>query len=169
MTSGLQATSIERDGHLVWTYSDGGRTEAGFKGETGDCVVRSIAIAADLPYREVYDALHQMTRSDKKYIQRLVNYGGPQYANRRASPREGILRRYYEPYLFGLGWVWTPTMKIGGGCKVHLTRDELPSGRLVVTVSKHLCAVIDGTVHDTHDPSRDGTRCVYGYYSIPSE
>jgi hypothetical protein len=24
--------------------------------------------------------------------------------------------------------------------------------------------VIDGVVHDTHDPRRGGTRCVYGYY-----
>jgi hypothetical protein len=24
--------------------------------------------------------------------------------------------------------------------------------------------VIDGVIHDLYDPSRDGTRCVYGYY-----
>jgi len=24
--------------------------------------------------------------------------------------------------------------------------------------------VIDGVLHDTHDCSRDGTRCVYGYW-----
>lgn len=41
---------------------------------------------------------------------------------------------------------------------------ELPSGRLIVAVSRHLCAVIDGVIHDTFDPSRDGTRCVYGYF-----
>ena len=56
-------------------------------------------------------------------------------------------------------------MAIGSGCKVHLRADELPSGRLIVSVSKHLTAVIDGVIHDNHDPSRDGTRCVYGYFS----
>jgi len=25
-----------------------------------------------------------------------------------------------------------------------------------------------GVIHDTHDCSRDGTRCVYGYFSLPS-
>lgn len=55
-------------------------------------------------------------------------------------------------------------MSIGTGCKVHLTSNELPAGRLIVKVSKHLTAVINGVVHDTHDPSREGTRCVYGYY-----
>jgi hypothetical protein len=26
-------------------------------------------------------------------------------------------------------------------------------------------AVIDGVIHDTYDPSRDGKRCVYGYFT----
>lgn len=27
-----------------------------------------------------------------------------------------------------------------------------------------MSAVIDGTVYDTHDPRRNGTRAVYGYW-----
>jgi hypothetical protein len=57
-----------------------------------------------------------------------------------------------------------PTMQIGSGCRVHLRADELPAGRIICQVSRHLCAVIDGVVYDTHDPTRDGTRCVYGYW-----
>jgi hypothetical protein len=34
----------------------------------------------------------------------------------------------------------------------------------VVRVSKHLVAVVNGVIYDNHNPSRDGTRCVYGYY-----
>jgi hypothetical protein len=56
-------------------------------------------------------------------------------------------------------------MAIGQGCKVHLRATELPAGRLIVQVSKHLVAVIDGVIRDTSDPSRGGKRCVYGYYS----
>lgn len=56
-------------------------------------------------------------------------------------------------------------MLIGQGCRVHLRQGELPHGRLVVSVSKHLTAVIDGVIYDTHDPSRGGMRCVYGYYA----
>ena len=40
-----------------FTYNDGGRAEAGYKGRTGDCVTRAVAIAASLPYKEVYDRL----------------------------------------------------------------------------------------------------------------
>jgi hypothetical protein len=56
-------------------------------------------------------------------------------------------------------------MQIGSGCKVHLRSDELPIGRLVVGLSRHSAAVIDGVLHDTYDCSRRGTRCVYGYWS----
>ncbi len=73
----------------------------------------------------------------------------------------------YEKYLKSLGFIWHPTMTIGSGCKVHLTAEELPKGRLVVSVSKHMVAVIDGVIHDTNDCSRDGKRCVYGYYKAP--
>jgi hypothetical protein len=67
-------------------------------------------------------------------------------------------------YLAALGWRWTPVMQIGSGCRVHLRADELPAGRLIVKVTHHLVAVIDGVIHDTHNCSRGGTRCVYGYW-----
>jgi len=63
-----------------------------------------------------------------------------------------------------LGWQWTSTMQIGSGCTVHLRPDELPQGRLVVSLSRHVVAVIDGVAYDTHDPTRGGLRCVYGYF-----
>ena len=55
-------------------------------------------------------------------------------------------------------------MSIGAGTTVHLAVGELPDGPLVASLSRHLGAVIDGVVYDTYDPTRDGTRCVYGYY-----
>ncbi len=136
-----------------WTWDDGGRGEH-FKGEAGDCVTRAIAIAAELPYRKVYDQLGALQRTF------------PKQARGKRSPRDGVPRSIYEPYLTKhLGFTWTPTMRVGSGCTVHLRADDLPSGRIVARLSKHLCAVVDGMIHDTHDPSRDGTRCVYGYYS----
>jgi len=59
-----------------------------------------------------------------------------------------------------------PIMGIGTGCKVHLRDGELPPGRMVVSVSQHYTAVIDGVVFDTHNPCRGGTRCVYGYWKL---
>jgi folate-dependent phosphoribosylglycinamide formyltransferase PurN len=56
-------------------------------------------------------------------------------------------------------------MNIGSGCTVHLRADELPGGTIVCQCSRHLVAVVDGVLQDTHDSSRSGTRCVYGYWS----
>lgn len=133
---------------MKWISNDGGRAEAGYKGTTRDCVARAIAIATEQPYSEVYDALNE-----NRLRQR-----------RKSSARTGLYRLTYERYLLARGWKWIPTMRIGQGCKVHLSADELPSGRLIVAVSKHLVAVIDGVAHDTSDPCREGKRCVYGYY-----
>jgi hypothetical protein len=139
---------------IEWTYSDGGRERAGFKGETGDCVTRAIAIATRKSYREIYDDLNQLAKRERTGTKK----------SGVSSARTGVYRTTYQKYLLSLGWKWKPTMMIGSGCKVHLRTDELPKGRIIVSLSRHLACVIDGVLYDTHDCSRDGTRCVYGYY-----
>lgn len=37
---------------MDFVFHDGGRAAAGYKGKTGDCVTRSIAIATGKPYQE---------------------------------------------------------------------------------------------------------------------
>jgi hypothetical protein len=151
----------------MWVRDDGGRAAAGFAGHTGDCVVRAIAIACELAYADVYHALHEATLADRVVMAKLeLSYGAQ--ARRHASPRAGVNPRVYRRYLRTIGWTWTPTMQIGQGCTIHLDAHELPAGRLIVRLSRHVCAVIDGVPHDTHDPSRGGTRCVYGYWQCPA-
>lgn len=143
---------------IAWVHDDGGRAAAGFRGHTGDCVTRAIAIATEIPYREVYDGLNALAKRERRGRRKRGV----------SSARTGVYRGTYEAFLRALGWRWTPTVQIGSGCVVHLRADELPPGRLVVTVSKHVVAVIDGVIHDLYDPSRDGTRCVYGFYEAPA-
>ena len=168
---------------MHWIYNDGGRAAAGYKGSTGDCVVRTIAIAAQLPYQQVYDAINDASQGERRGRRKRGV----------SSARTGVYKGTIRKYLTALGWTWTPTMHIGSGCTVHLADGELPMGRLIVSVSKHLTAVIDGVIHDTHDCSERGvtiypegtpsdiipkkayrldgggwayepTRCVYGYW-----
>jgi len=134
-----------------FVYDDGGRRAAGFRGDTRDCVTRAIVIATGRDYRTVYDALNAAAQARPR-------------RGAAGSARTGLFREVYQPWLESIGWSWTPTMRIGQGCRVHLRADELPAGRIIARLSGHLCAVIDGTVHDLHDPSRGGTRCVYGYF-----
>ncbi len=137
---------------MNFLFNDGGRKQAGFRGTAGDCTVRAIAIATQTPYMEVYNALFTLNRRINK---------NP----KKHSPRDGTTKlTTTKRYLKSKGWTWVPTMFIGQGCRVHLKEEELPKGRLIVRVSKHLVAVIDGVVNDTFDCTRDETRCVYGYF-----
>lgn len=137
---------------LPLVITDGGRKAAGFRGYTGDCSVRAIAIATEQPYLAVYDALNvegKLCRHRK---------------GKECRARTGVCKRVLHAYLKSLGWTWVPIMGIGTGTTMHVAPGELPDGRLVLKLSGHLSAVIDGVVYDTHDPSRGGDRAVYGYW-----
>lgn len=170
-------------------YDDGGRAAAGYKGHAGDCVARAIAIVAQLPYQQVYDALAKGNETQRKGKRERGAQG-------KRTARDGISvrRKWFKDYMRSLGFEYVPTMAIGSGCQVHLHDGELPAGRLVVQVSKHYTAVIDGVIRDTHDPQRDAhmtrtlqpgealkpgewthdgksahkiiRRCVYGYWKM---
>ena len=165
---------------MRFLFDDGGRGEAGYKGMASDCVCRSIAIATGKPYQEVYEQLNALGANERTGKRKRG----------KSSARTGVYKPTIRKYMESLGWEWVPTMFVGQGCKVHLHDGELPMGRLVVSVSKHLTAVIDGVIHDTHDPQREiavferdfgqelkpnqgrningvftmQRRCVYGYF-----
>jgi hypothetical protein len=157
---------------MKFLYDDGGRKSSGYKGSAGDCVARAVAIVTGSDYADVYSELSALAGLERK--------------SRGASARNGIRtsRKWFKDYMQACGFSWTPTMGIGTGCKVHLADGELPAGRLVVAVSRHYTAVVDGVIHDTFDPQRstvfydgqepDGSahvsrvaqRCVYGYWKF---
>lgn len=151
---------------MEWTFNDGGRSEAGFKGTTGDCVCRAFAIATGKPYKEVYDDINRIAQEERT--------GGRKKGTSNA--RTGVYKHTEKKLAAKYGLKWIPTMKIGEGCKVHLVADELPNGTIVVCLARHAVCVIDGVIQDTYNSSvkqhydEDGNlitnerRCVYGYY-----
>lgn len=139
---------------LKFQYHDGGRLQAGYKGKAGDCVTRAIAIVAELPYQQVYDMVNEFSLTEKTGKRKRGV----------SNARTGVYKDTIKKVMLSLGFEWIPTMHIGQGCKVHLRADELPTGRILVNVSKHSVAVIDHILHDTYDCTRGGNRCVYGYY-----
>lgn len=143
---------------MSYQHNDGGRAAAGFRGTASDCVARAIAIAAEMPYKQAYklvgaSAYHANLKRGRK-------------VSGKSSPRTGVQKTLTRRIFEALGWTWMPTMGIGTGCTAHLRAEELPRGRIVASVSRHVVAVIDGVINDTHDPSRNGTRCVYGYWRL---
>lgn len=144
---------------MKFVIDDGGRKAAGFKGKAGDCVCRAISIASGVPYIDVWQRL-----ADGSYGQRSSSR--TKKKERTADKGINTRRKWFREYMTRMGFEWVPTMKLGSGCVVHLRDGELPMGRLVVALSKHYVAVIDGVIYDTHDCSRDGNRCVYGYFKL---
>ena len=139
----------------TFVRDDGGRAKAGFTpADVADSLCRSLAIVTRRDYAEVHQEINAWARDQ---------------GIRRRSPAEGGLYiEEHKEFLKQSGLVWVPTMQIGKGCEIHLRKEELPRGRLVVRISKRWTAAVNGMVHDTHDPSREGTRCVYGYYKLPA-
>lgn len=126
-------------------FNDGGRSRYFAATNVCDCVTRAVAIATGRDYMDVYTT-----------ARKLLKY----------SPRDGVKKRDTRKIMSYFGGVWHATMQVGAGCRVHLRSDELPKGRIVCNLSGHVCAVIDGVINDTYDPSRNGTRCVYGYWTF---
>lgn len=129
---------------MEYKYNDGGRSKY-FKGQAGDCVTRAIAIATGLDYKEVYDIIKDLLQH---------------------TPRNGLKKNETRDIMHYFGFTWVPLMRIGGGCQYHLTANELPKGTIIAKVTGHVTCIINGVINDTFDPSRDGRRCVYGYWYI---
>lgn len=145
-------------------FNDGGRSVAGYKGHTRDCVVRALSIAAfgaGLPDSPAVGACYQQAR---QLVRQYAARERPGAKGKRSSLSGGVRRATLRRIMTDLGWRWRATMAIGGGCTTHLRADELPLGVLIVACSRHATTMIDGVIYDTHDPSREGTRCVYGFW-----
>jgi hypothetical protein len=137
----------------VFCYDDGGRAAAGYRGRARDCAARAIAIATGRPYEEIYRALASEAVLDD----------GP--GPRRNHPRTGLRKATVQRFLRRLGWRWIESSPAPHRRHRALHFAELPAGRLIVALSTHVCAVIDGVIYDTYDCSRGGRRRPYGYWS----
>jgi len=148
---------------IPWVHNDGGyagRTTKRGRFIPGNGVVRAIVIATGGNYHDVQRELQKL---QGEYVRRA--------RSSRITDRSdwiedvGVYNDVSKKYLLDRGWRWTPTMHIGSGTTMHLTYEEIPDRPLFIArVSRNLVTVINGVVQDIYDPSRDGTRAIYGYY-----
>ena len=146
---------------IEFVYNDGGRSNY-FKGSNvGDCVTRAISNASGVDYLEVYNALNKLSKNERTGCRK----------RKVSNSRSGVFTNTAKKYIEGvLGWIWVPCMTIGSGCQVHLCEKELPSkGTYILNLSRHFSCWKDGKLVDTYDCSRNGSRCVYGYWRAPSK
>jgi len=135
---------------MRYKYNDGGRADAGYKGDAGDCVPRAIIIANNLPYRKV--------RADLDALVKVMTGGLCR------STQNGTHAPVAHAYLTDLGWETVPMV----GSSIA----EVPSrGTYIVAVKtkSHWTCIIDGVVHDTWKchvtrRTKDKLSRIYGYY-----
>ena len=131
---------------LGFEFNDGGREEAGFKGNAGDCVTRAIAIAEDRDYMEVRDDLmNRMKKFREKSRSRAARH------RKSNSVRNGTPKEVYRPYLESRGWKRTALQKFGSSNRKYMKMSDLPLGVVIVEQRKHVATVIDHSLQDTWD------------------
>lgn len=147
--------------NIEFVYTDGGREKAGFKGTTGDCVIRAIAVATEKDYKEVYNDIYEATR---KYAETRNNKLARHLRNHpnKMSPREGVYKEIYRPYLESLGWKYISDRQ-------RLNCNKFKSGTYICRVTRHMTVVKNGKLYDSWNCSmaRDGYD-KYGNY-FPSK
>ena len=133
---------------IGYRYDDGGRAAAGYRGKTGDCVVRAIAICARQDYRSVYLTMAEHMKangyaaSGNAYATRERNRKVPRHKGQLTARR--VQDRVLEAYGFG-------KVRLPSGERPTYTEVHRRYGDCIVGTTKHMAAIVDGALRDTFD------------------
>ena len=128
---------------IDYTYNDGGRGKAGYKGTTGDCGVRAVAILTGLDYQTVYKSAAAFFKSHG-YAATGNAYKMGKKTKRGQKKPHVVQDLWYESMGF-------EKVKLPKGKKPTYTEAHELYGDCMVTTRKHICALKDGALHDTFD------------------
>ena len=126
---------------IDYHYDDGGREAAGYRGRTGDCVVRAIAICTGEDYRAVYLTMAEHMKRNG-YATRERNRKAPRRKGQIAALR--VQDRVLEVYGFR-------KVRLPAGARPTFTEAHRRYGDCVVGTTKHVAAIVDGVLRDTFD------------------
>ncbi len=122
---------------LGYIYDDGGRSQYA-TGRTGDCVARALSIATGHDYKTVWCELQAMGAD---------------------NPDSGVHKRVWSKYLKAQGFRWVSCGKRG-----RTNREHVPArGVVILRQRRHLCAVVNGVLHDTYTTHN---KTITGYYAL---
>ena len=133
---------------IDYRYDDGGRAAAGYRGKTGDCVVRAIAICAREDYRAVYLTMAEHMKrngyaaSGNAYATRERNSKTPRRRGQLTARR--VQDRVLEAYGFR-------KVRLPAGERPTFTEAHHQFGDCIVVTTKHVAAIVDGALRDTFD------------------
>jgi len=126
----------------VFVKSDGGLKETKFKSKRkrGDCIVRAITIALNLPYEVVFKSLCDLAKETGFFPNDDETYG---------------------LYLKQNGWIKNKPQRVDGGLKT-LERFNSEGITAIVNTRSHLVCVSNGKIYDTWDCK---FYCANSYYT----
>ena len=133
---------------ISYRYDGGGRAAAGFRGKTGDCVVRAIAICAQVDYLAVYRTMSDHMK--RNGYAASGNAYATRERNRKAPRRRGQLssRRVQDRVLEAYGF---RKVSLPAGERPTYTEAHHRYGDCIVGTTKHVAAIVDGVLRDTFD------------------
>lgn len=157
---------------MRFVQNDGGRAECRDRGllrdfelttNPGDCMARAFSIAMHRPYDDVYRelAMVNLLSNPKKahgkhracFGRRTVDYGV-------FTDTPGFSR-----WLAACGWERVSTWSVSSGPKMYLANWSVPRrGSFVLSLRRHVVAVVNGTLHDTYDFRGTTAEPVFGYW-----
>ena len=127
---------------IRYQYNDGGRKEAGYKGHTGDCVARALAISTGKPYKEIYDFVGETMKSHGYKRSANAYYSG----NHRRGMRKPKLVQ--EDIIRSFGF---EKVKLPKGPRPTYRQAYEQYGDCMVATRGHILAIKDGAVQDIFD------------------
>lgn len=128
---------------ISYEKDDGGRKDAGFKGTTGDCLTRAIAIITKKSYKEVYDSV-----CDEMKKHGYVASGNARQQKHIKGKRHP--KRIQEDVLEKHGF--KKIRKSRGMSNLTYTEAVKNYGEnLIVTTTKHFASIENGVLKDLFD------------------
>ena len=142
---------------LPFTFTTGGRHEAGYKGYTNDCVIRAIVVMTERPYKEIYKLVHNHMKANPMYKQR--------YDKKYCSPRFGVYQEQTEAIMKQLGYKYVSVKNLvpNSGQGVSSLTSILPK-HCIIRVIGHLVAYKEGVLFDTGSPTNLRRHIVQGVF-----
>ena len=123
---------------IGYAKNDGGRAASGRRGQTGDCVVRAIAILTGADYDRVYN--------DMAAAMKAAGFPATGDARRTRGPKAWrVQQNVLESY--GLEKIYMPARSR----KPTYTEAYEKYGNCVVKTTRHLAAIRDGKLQDIAD------------------
>lgn len=131
--------------------TDGGRSQSKRPKQRNDCTVIALAVSASLTYDAAYDIV--ASRGRKCAEGYWFPFG---FKTIRSGPMPEAGVRF--------DWISYPAVKYDRREHIDSFARSHKKGVFVLRLSKHVCAVVDGVVHDTHRTYDE--RCVYGAWKV---